>query len=219
MIINFEPILVNLLRKKNIATISFNHHPFRKKVFEFIRLVKSEKNLILEDNESYGLISAVLAVKKLKGDMAEVGVYKGGSAKLIAHYKGKHKLYLFDTFEGLPQSEMDFKKGQYKSSFGSVRDYLRRYQDIYIYKGLFPQSGQVIAKNRFSFVHLDLDLYKSTYNSLEFFYPRMVKGGIILSHDYLYSNTKIKKVFDKFFKNKPELVMGLPGYQCIITKR
>src|SRR3990167_11445358 len=38
------------------------------------------------------------------GDVAQVGVYKGGTAKIIAScfFKTSKKVFLFDTFEGLP---------------------------------------------------------------------------------------------------------------------
>jgi hypothetical protein len=52
-----------------------------------------------------------------------------------------------------------------------------------IRKGYFPETTQGIDEN-FCFVNLDFDLYQPTLSGLEFFYPHMVEGGVILVHDY-----------------------------------
>ena len=59
--------------------------------------------LLLEDIEAYYIFMAVKRTQKVPGDIAEVGVYKGGSAKIICSAKGDKSLHLFDTFEGLPK--------------------------------------------------------------------------------------------------------------------
>jgi hypothetical protein len=70
---------------------------------------------------------------------------------------------------------------------------------------------------RYSFVNLDVDLYESTFDSLDFFYPRLERGAILISHDYSTS-AAVKKAFDDFFKLKPEPVIRLCGSQCLIVK-
>jgi len=62
----------------------------------------------------------LLWLSLFNGDIAEVGVYQGGSAKLICEARNENKvLYLFDTFEGLPtpgKFDGSFKKGKYNTS-------------------------------------------------------------------------------------------------------
>ena len=53
-----------------------------------------------------------------------------------------------------------------------------------IKKGLFPDSAIEIDGVQFCLVSLDADLYQSIYDGLTFFYPRLVKGGYIMIHDY-----------------------------------
>jgi hypothetical protein len=83
--------------------------------------------MLLADNEAYQLFATVKAVAKIQGDIAEVGVFKGGSAKLICEAKGNKRLHLFDTFEGIPKVETidtpKFYKGQYSSSLEDVKNY------------------------------------------------------------------------------------------------
>ena len=69
----------------------------------------------------------------------------------------------------------------------------------------------------FSFVNLDVDTYESTKKCLEFFYPRMSAGGVIVSHDYLRRQGS-RKAVDEYFADKPEPVVETAASQCIVVK-
>ncbi len=213
--------VVTILRDANLAIVRYDDAE-RSKVFDIIRKVKKENEMLLSDNEAYQVFMAVKRTKKINGDIAEVGSYRGGSAKLICEAMGNKTLHLFDTFEGLPglsqhDNPKQFQKGNYSASLEDVKSYLRKYQNVHFYKGLFPTTADPIKNNDFSFVHLDLDLHKATLESLDFFYPRMNKGGVILSHDYI-SAPGVRKAFDNFFKDKPEPIIEMSGTQCLIVK-
>jgi hypothetical protein len=154
------------------------------------------------------------------GDFAEVGVYHGLSADVICRAKGERTLWLFDTFEGLPEvgaHDPLFAQGTYRGSLEAVKNRLASWNGVHLVKGLFPQSAEPIRDKIFAFVHLDVDIYESTRESLGFFYPRMEKGGIILSHDYGQA-VGVKKAFDEFFAGKPERIIELPMSQCLVIK-
>ena len=190
-------------------------------VIDLIKKIKSETEMLLADQEAYLIYTTVKKLEKIEGDIAEVGVYKGGSAKLIREATQK-PLYLFDTFEGLPEiSEYDSeqnKKGIYSASLEEVKDYLKDYKNIHFYKGIFPETTSYVEDKKFSFVHLDVDIYQSTLDSLKFFYPRIVKGGVVISHDYRNSKG-VKKAFDDFFQDKPEIIIQpFTTDQCLIVK-
>lgn len=215
----FERMGMYLIQSKGGIIIYYNDTE-RSKVINLINKIKEEEEMCLLDNEAYQVFMAVERTQKVRGAIAEVGVYKGGSAKLICEAKGHRLLYLFDTFEGLPEvGEIDrsFHKGQFNALVDDVKNYLKKYSNVYIYKGLFNKTAGQIKDKSFSFVHLDVDLYDSTLNCLEFFYFRMNKGGIILSHDYI-SAAGVRKAFDEFFKDKPEPIIELSGSQCLIVK-
>jgi len=59
-------------------------------------------------------------------------------------------------------------------------------------KGRFPETAAGLAHSDFAFVSLDADLYEPTMAGMEFFYPRLNEGGVILIHDY--HNTRFKGV-------------------------
>ena len=160
--------------------------------------------------------------EKVPGDIAEVGVYKGGSAKIICSAKGDRALHLFDTFAGLPKvDDVDqvwpFYEGKFAASYDKVKAYLAQEKNVFLYKGLFPDTSGPVKDKHFSFVNLDVDTYESTKKCLEFFYPRMSPGGVILSHDYL-TVPGVRKAVDDYFADKPEPVVETAASQCIIVK-
>ena len=229
-----EKVILSLLRIKNgevfyytdperlSGEVLYFNDPEILKVRAFIKKMRSEQELLLSGIEAYQIFTTVKRTAKISGDIAEVGVYNGGSARLICEAKGNKALYLFDTFEGLPDlCELDdpkeFHKGQYLGSLESVKVCLSKYSDVHFHKGIFPLTAETIKNKRFSFVNLDADLYKSTLSCLEFFYPRMNIGGVIISHDYI-SVPGVRKAFDEFFKEKTEPIIELPGNQCLIVK-
>lgn len=214
-------VLTYVLRLKNGVAVFYNQED-KIKIIKLIHKIKKEVEMQLWDNEAYQLYTAVSSTAKIKGDIAEVGVYKGGSARIICEAKKSKTLYLFDTFNGLPKpSETDnkkFKEGNCNTDIGYAKKVTRDYSNVIIFKGLFPETATPVENKRFSLVHFDVDLYKSIKDCLEFFYPRMNKGGIIISHDYkIAGGSGIKKALDEFFENKPEPIIELSGQQCLIV--
>jgi hypothetical protein len=183
-------------------------------------IVTSRASQTMGVDEAYMIRASVLKTARVPGDIAEVGVFWGGTARVICEAKGDRLLHLFDTFEGLPEPDKidsAFKRGEYACSLESVQEYLAGFPGVKFYKGLFPATVEPAKDRRFSFVHLDVDLYESTRGALEFFYPRMGPGAIILSHDYVVF-PGVRAAFDEFFHDKPEPVVELTGNQCLVVK-
>ncbi|MCL4367010.1 TylF/MycF family methyltransferase [Patescibacteria group bacterium] len=195
-----------------------------KKFQDFSLRLHKERRILLSIREMWNLYNLVKKTQGIKGDIAEIGVYRGGSAKLICFAKGQRRLYLFDNFgkEIQVNSQYDLiRTGDIVSAeLKDVRSYLRRYRNVYFYPGIFPTSiTPKLSNEKFSFVHLDTDLYDSTSAGLIFFYPRISKRGIIMTHDYNNKSCPgVKKAFDDFFKDKPEMVVELWDTQAIIVK-
>jgi O-methyltransferase len=185
-----------------------------------VREVKRERKSLLSHGDMCQIISAVHATKNVPGDMVEFGVAYGASARVIGEYGGGRMLHLCDTFAGLPKpSKFDsprFFEGSYSCSRESVAAYLTGLPCKF-YEGYFPGTAAPLENTRFSFVHLDVDLYQSTVEGLKFFYPRMSPGAVLISHDY-QSSEGVDKAFAEFFADKPEPVVSLSGFQCMVTK-
>lgn len=185
---------------------------------EVVRL-KAQGRLLQNPAEGCQLISALRATKSIDGDIAEVGTARGGSARLIAEYANGKTIHVFDTFEGLPdpgEKDTGFSKGSYACSLEDVQKYLKDLP-IKFHKGLFPASATPVQACRFSFVHLDVDLYQGTLDCLRFFYPRLSPGGILITHDYV-SAEGVNLAFAEFFADKPEAPIELIGYQTMVVK-
>ena len=124
------------------------------------------------------------------GSVAELGVYKGEFASYLNRYFPDKMLYLFDTFEGFDARD-EHDKDEYESSSPMFTDtnvelVLARMHfpdNIIVRKGYFPDTA-VGLEDTFCFVSLDTDLYKPILQGLEYFYPRLERGGYIFIHDY-----------------------------------
>jgi hypothetical protein len=209
-----------ILKGSNSTIVSYQQNP---QVMKRIHAITKDVGMLLSINEAYQIYKVVVNTSKVEGDIAEVGTYTGGSARLIGENKGGRKLYIFDTFEGLPDvHEKDGSTGFYKTQFSeasleTVKEYLKGIPNVFVYKGLFPGTSEPIKDKRFSVVHLDVDLYQGTKDSLEFFYPRMNKGAVLISHDYV-GHEGVHKAFDEFLADKPEPVIEMSGSQALFVK-
>ena len=188
---------------------------FNDEFISILNLIGEESNI--DFDELYTIYKSCKAVNEIEGDVAEIGVYKGGSAYLIASAMKNKKIYLFDTFSGLPEEEKKVSKSNYKNSplagwlhdttVENVSNFVIssgiRKENIIIREGLFPKTAEDLEENIFCLVHIDTDLYSSTIDALNFFYPRLSKGGRIISHDYNCVGTPgVKKAFDEFLNQK-----------------
>ena len=214
-------MIQNILHSQYISTIKFTAGN-RIEVFKLITRIKKEKAFLLRYSEAYNIYSTVRNTGKIIGEIAEVGTFNGASAKLIADIKGDKKLFIFDSFEGLPEPQAidskKFYKGQFKSDYSEVKQYLSPFPKVYIFKGYFPQeNSEAISDQKFSFVHLDIDLYEPTRDCLNYFYPKMSKGGCIISHDYC-GGEGVLKAFHEFFEDKPEVLIEMLEDQILVVK-
>lgn len=190
-------------------------------VVKLLQEIRRESRSLCSAFELYLIHSAALAQSKRPGAMAEVGVYRGASAKLICRAKGDKLLRLFDTYEGLPESTQEdrgiHKKSQYACSLEDVQAYVDGFENVHFHKGLFPESTEGVEENEYCFCHFDVDLYEGTKACLEYFYPRMISGGIMISHDYGIL-AGVEQAFLEFFADKPEEIIDMPTTQCMVVK-
>ena len=167
------------------------------------------------------LLLRTIVEQGVKGDMAELGVYKGSTARLIHHYLPEKNLHLFDTFEGFTDRSVAAEKEHTRfetkghkfsdTSLEGVQQYIGQVNDkVHYYPGYFPDTiPEGFDGLNFAFVSLDADLYEPTLEGLKFFYPRMSARGVLIVHDY---NAWIgaRKAVDEFFSDKPEMPVPMP---------
>ncbi len=164
--------------------------------------------------------ASIIYHNNILGNVAEAGVFQGEYASVINKSFPDRKLYLFDTFEGFDLRDViieekndfsDAKVGQLGiTSENMVLDQMIYRENCIIKKGYFPESAKNVL-DKFCYVNLDMDLYKPTLEGLRFFYPFMVKGGIITIHDYFSQGYEgVKVAVKEFIKEREEEIIPFP---------
>lgn len=155
--------------------------------------------------------------QQIIGNVAECGVNFGDFAYYINKYFEDRQLYLFDTYEGFDDRDLqiefglnnsEFLRGRFskpefyfKSQYNKVDIVINKMLNpslCTIKKGYFPESATDFD-DVFCFVNLDFDLYNPTLAGLEFFYDKISIGGMILLHDYYnWQLPGVKQAVDEF---------------------
>ena len=153
------------------------------------------------------------------GDFAELGVWRGNTAAVLAHYAtvGGRKTILFDTFSGFDARDLtgiDADQGMYfwDTSVTLAEDVIGCVGSVEYVKGYFPDTiSDGHRERRYAVVSLDCDLYAPMKAGLEFFYSRMNKGALFLLHDYSGERwSGCIKAVDEFCAASGEQVVLIP---------
>lgn len=137
-----------------------------------------------------------LNANEIKGDFVECGTYKGGSAAVISTLLGSRHLWLYDSFEGMPNTtEKDSEEAKLwiGECVGTIEDLKTVLQTVgtdkesyTIRKGWFEVTFQEELPQQVAMLHCDADWYDSVTLVLETFYSRIVEGGCIVLDDFGY---------------------------------
>lgn len=165
--------------------------------------------------------------RTVPGSVAECGCYEGASAYFIANTLPDATVHLFDSFAGLPEptaldrtQDSMWQKGDLTASEATTRANLAGFSNIAIHRGWIPEILTAVANERFRLVHIDVDLYEPTLASLEFLYPRLNSGGVIVFDDYGFTNCEgAYRAVQEYMEGRPEPIIHCPTGQGIIFKR
>lgn len=160
-------------------------------------------------------------------DMVECGVCDGVTAFFaLRELKGHNscaKMHLYDAWSHmrgdlLLESEKSHEGDYSKLTIQRTKRNLSEFDNVVYHQGYIPESlhKEPDPPEKISYLSIDLNSSIPTVAALEFFFPRLVRGGVILFDDYGwigYGDTK--RAVDKFFKNKPGILMPLPTGQAI----
>ena len=155
----------------------------------------------------YDLMQFFGSTQHLSGAMAECGCWKGLSSLMMCRllrnndssFQG-NDYYIFDSFEGLskPTDEDEITDKDvilrhvithlhgrhFAASLENVQHALHEFPRIEYLKGWLPQTLQGQPERLYRFVHVDVDVYEPTRGCIEYFFPRLVDGGILVCDDY-----------------------------------
>tara|TARA_A100001011_G_C14106577_1_gene755092 strand:- start:181 stop:708 length:528 start_codon:yes stop_codon:yes gene_type:complete len=163
-----------------------------------------------------------MSEQNIQGDFAEVGVWKGNTAQILAYYAKKYNrnCYLFDTFKGFDLRDVRGIDNKVKSdqfSDTSMKLVKKVIGDEFLnncnfIEGYFPDSvPSAFKEKKFSIVSLDADLYQPTKAGLDYFFPLMSNGGLFLLHDYSSGYWEgCKRAIDDFCDLKKQQLILIP---------
>jgi O-methyltransferase len=198
---------------------------------DFVKL-HNDYNLICNihnvmDNAMYARIYILRQLAKQQSiinpylDFAECGVYAGMTMFFTAEFCDKTFIGI-DSWEGVSEpGEFDteyFKTIKLKSELAWAKNNLSRYPNVLLKKGWIPEVFDEVEESKYSFVHIDVDLYEPTKKSIEYFWPKIVPGGVLICDDYgSYKTTGARKAVDDYFEKHN--ILELPTGQAIIWKK
>lgn len=165
---------------------------------------------------------------QLDGDFAEFGTYRGGCAQMVLATAGlaaNRKMHLFDTFAGIPDSELTAREadqgfeGRFEdSSVDHVRRVLSAWEaQVEIHAGDVFKTLPATETGPLSFAHIDLNATAPTIAALEYAWSRTVPGGTVLFDDYGWPDHREQRVaIDDFFAGRAEEPIALPTGQAVV---
>ena len=190
----------------------------KKKISE--TLIQLEKNY--DDKiRFYNFWFQIERLKKenVKGSFAELGVYKGETAKIIHEMDNSRKFHLFDTFEGFEKEDLKKETGEAAgystknfadTNIKKVSDYINGNNNIIIHSGHFPETTKEVESEKYALVNIDADLYNPIREGCIYFYPLLSPGGVLIIHDYNHKWEGAMKAVNEFVKIIPENIIEIP---------
>ena len=230
--------------------IKIHDDPVMDKDEKFIRIYNKCKEYTMTPKERmYALYKSVEYIinSKIPGDFVECGVWKGGSAMLIAYTLielkvADRKIYLYDTFEGMTmptaedyevsnesnrafdiwnkEQKEDYNNWCY-ASLSEVKNNL--FLTNYSKNNLLFTIGKVedtipkIIPSKIAILRLDTDWYESTKHELIHLFPLLSKNGILIIDDYGCWDGS-KKATDEYFSDKPILLTRIDEHARLAIK-
>lgn len=197
---------------------------------EFLNIYnKIKKNTLVDIYRCYELWSLVEQSSKLKeGIFLEIGVWRGGTGALIAKKMQllglNEKIYLCDTFEGVVKaSDKDeiYTGGEHSDTNPEyINDLIDNLElnNIKVLKGIFPDETGFEIKEKIRFCHIDVDVYRSSKDIVDFIWDSMVVNGIIVFDDYGFKTcTGISTLINELKNDKDKIVFeNLNGHAVVI---
>ena len=184
------------------------------------------KTLVTADR-CFVLYTLLRQALHVKGDVWECGVYKGGTAAMMAAILADHdsakRLILFDTFEGMPETDAKqdlHKRGDFSdTSLQGVTNFVKHGDRCVFKQGCIPATFAGLESAQIAFAHIDVDIYKSIIDSLTFIWPRLSFGGFIVFDDYGFPSCPgARTAVDDFFRKEACIPLCLPTGQALVFK-
>lgn len=172
-----------------------------------------------------GLLLQAVEATTARGDIAEVGVYRGHLFhRLIklAHVWGT-TAHAFDSFEGMGDpGEYDqgmYRRGQLSS--GGIAAFRKAMGsgDYELHQGYIPDCFAGSEHLRFAFAYLDVDHYEPTRVALPWLWERLLPGGVLGMDDTFPGRGILAgKAIDEWLDVEQPEVIAFSNNQMFVRK-
>lgn len=170
---------------------------------------------------------------RLAGDFVECGVNTGIYSLAIADYidldrTGKH-LYLFDTFCGIPPSQMNERERSlnrevenetyYEECYETARANFAEYRNAVLIRGQVPDTLTQVAIDQVCYLSLDMNIVLPEIAAIKYFWPKLVTGAPVILDDYGWLGYAPQKVaMDEFAASVGCTILNMPTGQGLLIK-
>jgi hypothetical protein len=169
----------------------------------------------------------------LEGDFVECGVNTGICSLAVMNYvdfeKSGKRFFLFDTWEGSPQDQFTREerdigldlvhKESYASCFELAQKNFAPYPNAVLVRGRVPETLTSVEIDKVAYLAIDMNAVAPEIAAAEYFWPKLVSGGVIVLDDYGWlHHVNQKKAFDAFASERGVKILNLPTGQGILIK-
>ena len=200
---------------------------------EFQTFYKKIKNLTMLDHvRLYTIWDSIENIKKIDGDLIEVGSWKGGvtmmMGKKLLLEKSQKKVFSYDTFHGVVKStELDPYYRNNEHNEADINEYKKnlknlKLENIKISSGIYPDDflNNIDLNTKYCLAHIDVDTYQSAYDSFKFIWDKMSLNGIFIFDDYGFHQTSgIRLCVNDIRKNYNVSFLYLTCGQAVLIKK
>lgn len=161
-----------------------------------------------------------MASQRLGASFVECGTYRGASALMLAAHCPAN-LYLFDSWQGLSEPEDTdgdyWLAGALDSDMDEAVARLDGFDRAVFLPGWIPERFEEVNEP-VGLIHIDVDLYAPTRDSVGYFWDLLLPGGVVICDDYGFTTCPgARRAIDEFFEEVRPII-ELPTGQCVVIK-
>lgn len=217
-----------LISDKNLPFIT------DEKFIKAYQIASSQDNILDISYRAYICCWAAQKAKRLEGDFVECGVNKGILSRTIVEYIDFYnipdkKFYLFDTYKGLVESQLESKdeifkyekmwKDKYSECYEEVKNFFKDFGNVELVRGTIPESLSYVNIDKVAYLSIDMNCAYPELETIKYFWNKLVSGAVVILDDYAWVGCESQKdVFDKFCSEHDTEVLTLPTGQGMIIK-
>jgi len=187
------------MKKAGYALLHYDDRPIHSYPYDAPWLADTEfgavyervrRNKIVDRPRCYSLFQISKQVRAVAGNILEVGMWRGGTTALLASAQRDKTVFGADTFAGVVKSQAweHYRDGAHADTDReTVAAFFAELglANVTILEGVFPDdTGAEVADQAFSLVHIDVDVYSSASDILDFVWPRLSTFGVVVLDDY-----------------------------------